>query len=65
MSLVWREIEVLGEDSYDCYRRSDSFDYDEPRDFEEWCAWNDVDEEEGYHQTCTDNIIVDYVAIEK
>ena len=24
-----------------------SFDYDDPMDFEEWCAWNDVDEEEG------------------
>ena len=21
-----------------------SFDYDDPRDYEEWCAWNDVDE---------------------
>ena len=26
-----------------------SFDYDDPRDYEEWCNWNDVDVEEGYY----------------
>ena len=29
-----------------------SFDYDDPRDYEEWCAWNDVDEDEGYYVPC-------------
>ena len=26
-----------------------SFDYDDPRDYEEWCDWNDADIEEGYY----------------
>ena len=43
----------MGEDIYDCYEEADaqlgSFDYYDPRDYEEWCAWNDVDEEEGYY----------------
>ena len=25
------------------------FDYNDPKDYEEWCAWNDVDEDEGYY----------------
>ena len=25
------------------------FDYDDPRDYEEWCDWNDIDLEEGYY----------------
>ena len=31
----WERLEALCEDSYDCYGGSDSFDYDDPRDFEE------------------------------
>ena len=49
----WERHESLGEDSYNCYGGIDSqlsyFDYDDPMDYEEWCAWNDVDEEEGYY----------------
>ena len=45
----WERLEALGDDSYYCYGQSDSFDYDDPQDYEEWCAWNDVDEEEGYY----------------
>ena len=45
--------EALGGDSYDYEEGVDSqpgsFDYDDPRDYEEWCAWNDVDIEEGYY----------------
>ena len=44
---------ALGGDSYDYEDGVDSqpgsFDYDDPRDYEEWCAWNDVDIEEGYY----------------
>ena len=43
----------LGGDCYDydegVYSQSGSFDYDDPRDYEEWCDWNDVDVEEGYY----------------
>ena len=49
----WERLEALGGDSYDYMEGADSqpgsFDYDDPRDYEEWCAWNDVDIEEGYH----------------
>ena len=28
-----------------------------PRDFDEWCAWNDVDEEEGYYAPCSPDVM--------
>ena len=49
----WEKLEALGGDSYDYDEGVDSqsvsFDYDDPRDYEEWCDWNDVDVEEGYY----------------
>ena len=47
----WEKLEALGGDSYDYDEGVDSqpgsFDYDDPRDYEEWCDWNDVDVEDG------------------
>ena len=44
----WDKLEAMSDDSYDSYEGVDGqpgyFDYDDPRDYEEWCAWNDVDE---------------------
>ena len=38
----WERLEVLGNDSYDYEDevggQPDSFDYDDPRDYEEWCV---------------------------
>ena len=49
----WDKFEAMSDDSYDSYEgvdgRPDYFDYDDPRDYEEWCAWNDIDEDEGYY----------------
>ena len=49
----WERLEALGGDTYDYVEGIDSqpgsFDYDDPRDYGEWCAWNDVDIEEGYY----------------
>ena len=43
----WERFEALGDDSYDydvgVDRQPGFFDYDDPRDYEEWCDWNDVD----------------------
>ena len=49
----WEKLEAMSDDSYDSediYYSSgevggqpECFDYDDPRDYEEWCAWNDVD----------------------
>ena len=43
----------MSDASYDSYGGFDGqpgyFDYDDPRDYEEWCAWNDVEEDEGYY----------------
>ena len=51
--IYWKRLEALGGDSYDYEEgvdsRPGSFDYDDPQDYEEWCAWNDVDIEEGYY----------------
>ena len=49
----WERFEVLGDDSYG-YEDGLSgqpgyFDYDDPRDCEEWCDWNDADAAEGYY----------------
>ena len=42
-----------GGDSYDYDEVVDDqpgfFDYDDPRDYEKWCDWNDVDVDEGYY----------------
>ena len=50
----WKKLEAMSDDSYDSEDSYDSsgevdsqpgcFYYDDPRDYEEWCAWNDVDE---------------------
>ena len=49
----WKKLQALGGDSYDYDEgvdsQSGSFDYDDPRDYEEWCDWNDVEVEEGYY----------------
>ena len=49
----WDKLEAMSDDSYESYEGVDGqpgyFDYDDPRDYEEWCAWNDVDEDEGYY----------------
>ena len=49
----WETLEVLGNDSYDYEDEAGgqpgSFDYDDPRDYKEWCDWNDADIEEGYY----------------
>ena len=46
-------LDILGDDSYDyadgvCDHPGD-FDYDDPRDYEEWCDWNDTETVEGYN----------------
>ena len=56
----WEKIEAMSDDSYDSYEGADGqpgdFDYDDPRDYEEWCAWNDVDEDEGYYAPFPPNV---------
>ena len=40
----WEKLEALGGDTYDYdegLSQPGSFDYDDPRDYEEWCDWND------------------------
>ena len=38
----WEKLEAMSDDSYDSYQGVDGqpgyFDYDDPRDYEEWCA---------------------------
>ena len=50
----------MSDDSYASYEGADGqpeyFDYDHPRDYEEWCAWNDVDEDEGYYAPFPPNV---------
>ena len=47
------KIEDLGGASYDYDDAVDNqtgyFDYDDPRNYEEWCDWNDPDVVEGYY----------------
>ena len=47
----YERLEALGDDSYDyddgVDSRPGSFDYDDPRDYEEWCDCNDLDVAEG------------------
>ena len=49
----WERLEVLGDDSYgyddDLNGQAGYFDYYDPRDYEEWCDWNDADAAEGYY----------------
>ena len=49
----WERLEVLGDDSYgyadDLNGHAGYFDYDDPRDYEEWCDWNYADAAEGYY----------------
>ena len=44
--IYWERLEVLDNDSYDYEdevgSQPGSFDYDDPRDYEEWCDWNDT-----------------------
>ena len=49
----WERLEILGDDSYG-YEDGLSgqpvyFDYDDTRDYEEWCDWNYTDAAEGYY----------------
>ena len=49
----WEKLEAVSGDSYDYNEgvgsQPGSFDYDDPRNYEEWCDWNDVHIEEGYY----------------
>ena len=49
----WEKLEAMSDASYESYGGVDGqpayFDYDDPRDYEEWCAWNDIEENEGYY----------------
>ena len=49
----WERLDVLGDDSYGyedgLSGQAGYFDYDDPRDYEEWCDWNDADAAEGYY----------------
>ena len=49
----WDTRETMSDDSYDSYEGVDGqpgyVDYDDPRGYKEWCAWNDVDEDEEYY----------------
>ena len=42
-----------GGGNYGYYEEVDSqtcsSDYDDPRDYQEWCDWNDVDDDDGYY----------------
>ena len=48
----WERREALGGDRYGYYvdfdSRSKSTDYDDPRDYLEWCDWSDIEDDEGY-----------------
>ena len=49
----WEKLEAMSDVSYDSYEGVDGqpgyFDYDDPGEYEEWCACNDVEEDEGYY----------------
>ena len=49
----WEKLEALGGDTYDYDAGVDSqpgpFDYDDLRNYEEWCDRNDVNVEKGYY----------------
>ena len=55
-----------GGDSYDYVEGVDGqpsfFDYDDPRDYEEWCDWNDVDVDEGYYDPFRPDVEVGFVS---
>ena len=49
----WERQDILGDANFDyadggCDHPGD-FDYDDPRDYEEWCDWNDTEKVEGYY----------------
>ena len=56
----YEKIEALGGASYDYFgavdNETDYFDYDDPRDYEEWCDWNDPDVAEGYYDPFRPNV---------
>ena len=49
----WEYLNILGNNSYnytdDKYNHPNNIDYDDPRDYEEWCDWNDTETVEGYY----------------
>ena len=49
----WGGREALGGDSYGYYgdfdSRPRSSDYDDPRDYREWCDWSDVEDDNRYY----------------
>ena len=49
----WERLEALRGGSYGYDEEVDiqpgSSDYDDPKDYQEWCDWNDVEDEEGYY----------------
>ena len=49
----WEGREALWGDSYgyhgDFDSRPGSCDYDDPRDYQEWCDWSDVEDDDGYY----------------
>ena len=63
----WERREALGGNSCGYYgdfdSRPGSSDYDDPRDYREWCDWSDVEEDDGYYdpfQTGVENEIVTF-----
>ena len=48
-----KRCEALGSDGYDYYEgfdsRSGSSDYDNPRDYQAWDDWSDIEDTEGYY----------------
>ena len=57
----WEKLEAMSDDSYDSYEGADGqpgyfYYYDDPQDYEEWCHWNDVEEDEGYYAPFPPNV---------
>ena len=63
----WEKLDALGGDSYDYDEEVDSqpgsFDYDDPRDYDKWYDWNDVDVEEGYYDPFQPNVEGRFVSL--
>ena len=45
----WEQLKAMSDSYGGVDGQPGYFDYDDPRDYEEWCAWNDVEEDEGYY----------------
>ena len=62
----WENLEAMSNASYDSYGGVDGqpgyFDDDDPRDY--WCAWNDVDEDEGYYAPFPPDVTAGFFRLE-